>query len=53
MFEETRKIAKENLLEEHKQVQLSSEKYKYLEWTERKRDNDIECTTSKGKTGQV
>ena len=27
--------------------------YIYLEWTERRGDNDKECTTAEGKTGQI
>ena len=47
------KIAKRNLLEQYKKVQLSPKKYKYLEWTEGRGDNAKEYTTIKGKTEQM
>ena len=36
---------------ERQKVQLSTEIYKYLEWTERRYDNGKKCTTNKGKIG--
>ena len=35
-----------------KKIQLSPQKYRYLEWNERG-DNGKECTTTKGKIGQI
>ena len=45
------KNAKTNLLEPHQKEQQSTEKYGYLECTERRGDNGKECTTTKEKTG--
>ena len=36
-----------------KKVQFSLKKYRYLEWTEGRGDNDKECTSTEGKAGQI
>ena len=42
-----------NLLEQNKKVQFSPEKYRCLEWTERRGDTAKECMTTKENTRQI
>ena len=46
-------MAKRNLFERYKTVQLSPKKYRYLKWTEGRDNNGKECITTKGKAGQI